>query len=244
MSACPRNKEIPKPVRNDNRAYAFTLAEVLITLVIIGVVATLTIPNLMQKYTEQATVKKVQKFYSTLSNAYNLAMRENGAESEWGLTGTYAENNIKIYEILFKPYFKIAKNCGGNNTGNCFTTNKYKFLNNDEQVAYGANQNYYKITLEDGVSALWIKQGVELAVFIDTNGPKGPNQYGTDFFAFIIKNNNVFPQGLPSGEYRNRPFDSNCKSSGIGCTAWVIYKGNMDYLHCDLTWAKHSCKDK
>ena len=68
------------------RFFGFTLAEVLITLVIIGVVAALTIPNLLQKYQEQATVKKVQKFYSTLSNAYSIAMKENGPASEWGTT--------------------------------------------------------------------------------------------------------------------------------------------------------------
>ena len=85
---------------------AFTLAEVLITLVIIGIVAALTIPNLMQKYTEQATVKSVQKFYSNLSNAYNLAMKENGPVGEWGLTGQDEQSAAKIYEILIKPYFK------------------------------------------------------------------------------------------------------------------------------------------
>ena len=81
-----------------NRKNGFTLAEVLITLVIIGVIAALTIPNLMQKYQEQTTVKKVQKFYSTLSNAYSLAVKENGSVKDWGLRAGYTfEGAEKIY---------------------------------------------------------------------------------------------------------------------------------------------------
>ena len=48
---------------------AFTLAEVLITLTIIGVIAAITIPNLMQKYTKHQYVVGLKKAYSELSNA-------------------------------------------------------------------------------------------------------------------------------------------------------------------------------
>ena len=63
----------------------FTLAEVLITLGIIGVVAALTIPTLVQKYDERATVVKVKQFYSDFSEAYKLAVIENGTIDTWGL---------------------------------------------------------------------------------------------------------------------------------------------------------------
>lgn len=58
------------------RRFAFTLAEVLITLGIIGVVAAMTIPVLVQKYKEQATVTRVKKFYSVFSQAYTMAINE------------------------------------------------------------------------------------------------------------------------------------------------------------------------
>lgn len=42
-------------------------------------------------------------------------------------------------------------------------------------------------------------------------------------------------------------FDNEClqKTSGFGCTAWVIYNSNMDYMHCsDISWdGKTSCKN-
>jgi len=252
MPARPGDKEIPKPVRNDDRVCAFTLAEVLITLVIIGVIAALTIPNLMQKYQEQATVKKVQKFYSNLSNAYSLAMKENGNIEGWGTTYRDEESAAKVYEILFKPYFKIAKDCGPTNKGNCITNNAYKNLNNTTSSGFGYNvKNYYKITLDDGAAVFFNKYDQNLInINYDVNGIKGPNQRGKDFFYFMITRGKIFPIGIPSGNYSfsSYSFNAHCNSTtsdGYGCTAWVIYKGNMDYLHCDgLTWDKHSCKDK
>ena len=245
--------------RNDGRVCAFTLAEVLITLVIIGVVAALTIPNLMQKYTEQTTVKKVQKFYSNLSNAYSLAMKENGPISEWGITGQNTESAEKIYELLFKPNFKIAKNCGTSNTGNCIKHVYHRDLSNaiwaDYTANYGGGLYYYKVILNDGAAIWWsgyiddtsgdIKKLV--LVFYDINGSKEPNTFGKDTFRFDILDNKVYPLGAPSYNGKDA-FRINCRkaaSGGIRCAAWVIYKGNMDYLHCDgLDWNKNSCKDK
>ena len=57
---------------------AFTLAEVLITLGVIGVVAALTIPNVIAKYQEMAAVVRLKKSYSVVTNAINRAMAEEG----------------------------------------------------------------------------------------------------------------------------------------------------------------------
>ena len=50
----------------------FTLAEVLITLGIIGVVAAMTLPTLQQKLDERSNITALQKFYTEFSNATNL----------------------------------------------------------------------------------------------------------------------------------------------------------------------------
>ena len=275
MFACTGNKEIPKQpciqahssslrcggslckVRNDNRGAAFTLAEVLITLVIIGVVAALTIPNIMQKYTEQTTVKKVQKFHSNLANAYSLAIKDHGPASEWGFSGTYnAESAEKIYKILFKSYFKIAKNCGGDNTGNCFANTAYKGLNSKAINNYSNKTGFYKFTLDDGSTVFNYTSGNNIWIVYDTNGIKGPNQFGRDTFHFLIYNDKFIPYGSPllakNINTINTSFQTYCSpngdpdstNSGISCAAWVVYKGNMDYLHCDdLSWdGKDKCK--
>lgn len=59
---------------------AFTLAEVLVTLGIIGVVAAMTVPNLMENYQRQSYVTQLRKVYSELSQAAETAMTENNTQ--------------------------------------------------------------------------------------------------------------------------------------------------------------------
>ena len=112
---------------------AFTLAETLITLSIIGVVAAITIPTLQQSYTEQATVNKVKKFYSTMSYAYQKAVGEYGDVDTWGITGNTKNDALIIYDYLVKDNFKIIKDCGFDNDGGCIYNGNYKFLNGKQQ---------------------------------------------------------------------------------------------------------------
>ena len=57
----------------------------MITLAVIGVVAALTIPTLVQKHQEKVTVTKVKKFVSVMSQAIKLAEIDNGEIASWGL---------------------------------------------------------------------------------------------------------------------------------------------------------------
>ena len=58
--------------------FAFTLAETLIILAIIGIVAAMTIPALINFYTEKVTVSKVKKMNAILAEALKFAIIENG----------------------------------------------------------------------------------------------------------------------------------------------------------------------
>ena len=61
----------------------FTLAEVLITLGIIGIVAALTIPTLISKYQERVTITRLKESYSMLAQAYQFAVNKNGSPTSW-----------------------------------------------------------------------------------------------------------------------------------------------------------------
>src|SRR5574344_966823 len=112
-----------KGIRMINRKNAFTLAEVLITLGIIGVVAALTIPTLMQKTEERETVSKLKKVYSTLQNAYSRAINDEGELSDWGtITDTAAGSDLVLQK--FVPYLNVLKNCGTTDFS-CFYTGTY-----------------------------------------------------------------------------------------------------------------------
>ena len=64
---------------------AFTLAEVLITLGIIGVVAALTMPTVIQNYKKKQAVTQLKATYSILAQAFEHAQADYGDMSNWGL---------------------------------------------------------------------------------------------------------------------------------------------------------------
>ena len=88
---------------------AFTLAEVLITLGIIGVVAAITLPSLTAKYQKQLMINQLKTAYSILSNALTLAKKDHGDYAYW----TYYQNDkgssVSSFEFTnkyIKPYIK------------------------------------------------------------------------------------------------------------------------------------------
>jgi len=214
---------------------AFTLAEVLITLAIIGVVAAMTIPTLISDYQEKVTITKLKKTYSVLSNALGLAIAENGSVDTWNYApGMTPEGTRKFFDYI-RPMLKIAKDCGGSNENKCITDDAMLCLNGSECVTagwfYGANETYYKVVLNDG-SALWTRTTVSCdqvdgeeenicALFwYDVNGIKAPNQLGRDTFVFYVKPYGVIPHT-----------HDNCylNDTGWGCAAYILKHGNMDY---------------
>lgn len=83
---------------------AFTLAEVLITLGIIGVVAAMTIPTLIQKTTNLIVETKLKKIYSVMNQAIMLSELDNGPKEKWPAD---CDGNCKTYyEKYLFPYLK------------------------------------------------------------------------------------------------------------------------------------------
>jgi len=243
------------------RRFGFTLAEVLITLAIIGVVAALTIPTLIQNQQERATVTSLKKAYSMLSQAYLSAVNDNGTPDNWGfVTGQAAANN-KLMMDTFAPYLKVTQNCG-NNTG-CWPSVTYNYLNTTNASPYSLDTLAGgKAQLSDGTllyfgtvnatcsdasygSTPALSNACSIAI-VDINGFKNPNQMGYDAFWFIVTKQGVVPMGTKdetSLNFAHCTDKSLASASGMDCAAWVIYNGNQDYLHCsDLSWdGKHKC---
>ena len=178
---------------------AFTLAEVLITLTIIGVIAAITIPNLMQNYRKHERITQIKSAYSIIQNAVKMSIAENGNTDGWAYNESF-----DFAEKYIVPYLKIAKKCG---TGTynyygkgCFDDNdkngSWKYLDgeyNDGNGGYGPNF-YYNVKLQNGMSlGIWaaasnlFQYGYYLVLFVfDVNGSKGPTQAGNDVFAFVM----------------------------------------------------------
>lgn len=207
---------------------AFTLAEVLITLGIIGVVAALTIPLLISSYQEQALVTQFQKAYSQLSQAYISVANENGTANTWA-------SSQEAYNY-FKPYFKVNEDCP--NTVGCFPNTTYWGLRNDTPTENPYARVRYKFNTTDGTSFMF--DGIT-SVFVDINGKKGPNQWGYDLFYLILNNKNGAPwiSGITGGmDVTGYCSKINAPAAGWynggSCASWLIRKGNLDYLNRNI----------
>ena len=73
-------------------------------------------------------------------------------------------------------------------------------------------------------------------------GPKGKNTFGKDLFCFRMADKGIIPRGAKqavSYGIADETLAETCNrnvASGWGCAAWVVYKGNMDYLRKDVSW--------
>lgn len=224
----------------------FTLAEVLITLVIIGIIATITILSLINKTNEQETVVAVKKAYSTVSQAYQKVIAENGEIIPSTLGADSAEATKTLGEMFVKQ-LSAGKICGQSNNEDCFSNEMYRFFNGNDWYLWNVDTDkHYKCQLNDGMSLAIFSWGnfesygtnqplnfVFGDIYVDINGDKGPNVLGKDIFNFWITKYGVIPSGTPNDTYRS--IATIC-DTGWGSTAWVITKGNMDYLRKDVSW--------
>ncbi|MBO6087310.1 type II secretion system protein [bacterium] len=231
----------------------FTLAEVLITLGVIGVVAAISLPILIKKYDEMVTVNRVKQTYSILSQAYLRAVQDNDDPKFWDIgTENSQAGADKLYNY-FKPYLYKVKDCNKIKRG-CFADN-YKALFTEQPYIYqpDGNSTYAGGVLKNGtVIAFWsIGSGCKYSdgyqayvcgsIKVDINGKKGPNRAGHDFFNFDI----VYYKGIKASyvpkNQRSSKYGEYCQYNdpsqynGIMCTGWIIKNGNMDYLRHDVS---------
>ena len=245
---------------------AFTLAEVLITLGGIGIVAAMTIPTLVNNYQEKAFVVKLKQSYSIFSQALKLATAENGSVTSWDIgtfgvdAATTMEGSVKLYNIL-SPYLRKSKSCA--DEIGCFAGN-YLTLDGGE---YGfqpkTNNMYAKGILANGTSFAIASSGSGCnsifpkgydklcgVIYVDLNSYKGPNQAGVDYFGFFITSKGLQPIGLPEFDGGSNNYvclyNQYEKGNGIGCTAWALANGNMDYRRKDITneWFKQNKQEE
>ena len=213
------------------KAIAFTLAETLVVMGIIGVVAALTIPNLNQSTGDREKVAKLKKIYSNLEDAFGRATAVYGPVDEWsnGIDVSDSEALAGRLTDRITEFMKISKKV---DSQTFISADGAEFIVGSSSD-FGDNSNHYPNMKYYG------------DVYVDIDGPnKGKNQDSYDKFEFSITDQGIFPSDT---QYYIEDYIGNegpC-APDYYCTAWVIINGNMDYLKCydDLTWSgKTSCK--
>ncbi len=208
------------------RKLAFTLAEVLITLAIIGIVAALTIPTLVSKNEKKQLYTQFMKSYNTISNALNIAMVDFGDPSAWVMSDDY----IPTYLL---PYLKNVNVCEA--ADDCFVSNYTDLKGNSMEsiVSPILEANPYAIQLASGASIFKSPGSNELV--IDTNGKKGPNVFSRDLFALSLNEpTSTVCKGKPLCVYYENSLDlDECVASNgfylSVCTRKLLIEGAMNY---------------
>ncbi|MBR6163283.1 hypothetical protein IKQ26_05305 [bacterium] len=189
----------------------------MITLVIIGVIAALTVPTVMNKINEQRTVSGVKTAYSKLAQAIQKAQISNGSLTTWSV-----DSPEDIFKLV-KPNLQIMKECGYGS--GCFPDVTYKYLDNREYINIDTRGDIYKFILNDGTLVVILihrnKQGMNF--WFDINGPKGPNQWAKDLF--------LFPVDFTTGKISVTDNSYECykDNTGLGCAGWILKYNNTDY---------------
>ena len=213
----------------------FTLAEVLITLGIIGIVAAMTIPTLIQKNFEKQTVAKLRETQSILSQAIRMAEEEYGSMEGWGITG-YDEESAIIIANNLKTTLKLALDCGVEDTeAHCAPNKMYQFLKGGNNNNFATDRTMYKIVLTNG-TAIYIRgnndtTSANAVFYTDTNGKSSPNTWGKDLFQFSARPDGLYPTGHPSKSSEATATSCHKEGSGFGCAYYVLNNENMNYLH-------------
>ena len=241
----------------------FTLAEVLITLAIIGVVAALTLPTLIQSHFEKQRVAQLKTTVSMINQAFLRVEQEYGSLDEWGVTPTYQgvdEEGNRILDYSSNTLFmtRLAKYFNGATflkKGESVGHTKY-IDDNRTGFDYLVLEDNHMLRLPNGALIYpgWFGEncinGTENSCgdFWIRFPNKKISRMGVDVFYFQL-----YPlKGLLPYRWDSRVGNlvycgaSNTHPSMVdrGCTAWAYYNENMDYLHCDdLNWqTKRKCK--
>ena len=248
---------------------AFTLAETLVVMGIIGVVAALTIPNLNQSTGNREKVAKLKKIHSNLEDAFGRATAVYGPVEDWCVNDSSKESCNNRIASRLKDFLKLSKDC--NTSRGCFSGGYVKDLNGSNASDEFDNCiiSCNKFILTDGTSIATLchnknftnsyanedlsspLRNIGATFIVDIDGPnKGKYQYGTDIFQFYLTKTAVVSACIQSSTCGEDIVD-NCFNKGR-CTGWIFETGNMDYLKADrngkcpngttLSWENTSCK--
>lgn len=193
-----------------NRIFSgFTLAEVLITLGIIGIVAAMTLPSLIGKAQKMILAQQFKKSYANIQNAINSVQADYGGVHEcyWLLSeGGYRFSQCQDFWRSVLSKLNVIQKCDYNDY-KCHP----KYKTKDEVLAAGGE------TINSGCSYVFsysvyyiLKDGSYIMpnlsannqhivyFFIDVNGQKGPNKWGYDLFYLTLNREDAKKDIIPT----------------------------------------------
>lgn len=220
-----------------NKKRGFTLSEVLVTMGVIGVIAALTVPTLVNNYQRKAFAIQARKAVLDIENQVDMLITEEGKTS-FGATSVSTTDGL---DNFMKSHFKILKTCDSQHTSECFANQAYiaiegnktnnftcagtSYLLANSSVVCAQKISSQDVEVEELVETpdstsrpsfdlstkenkYWqVLSGLNIELYIDTNGQEGPNTGGRDMFHMYIQ---------PDGRIYDEAVASNLVCSAPG----------------------------
>ena len=222
-----------------NKISSFTLAEVLITLGIIGIVAAMTLPTLINKHRNKILETGLKKSYSIILQAFEMYQAEHGERLKPEMLGGNGTTTDLKSQIM--PYFKVLIDCDKNGSDK---QKECVYVNSTYKTYNGINLNGSITRFDDGQFVLQdgsiiliedMQGSNKKIISVDVNGRnKNPNKWGHDIFSFqLMDNGQILPVGAPNTYYTNKDeycsLNSTNLINGIACTYYAI--NDKDYFN-------------
>ena len=197
----------------------FTLAEVLISLAIVGVVSAIAIPTFVSNTQAQSNVAKLSTVASALENALTTMI---ASEAAIDLTDTtfgknYSEESLSTALDELSKFLKFSESegHGGNTAYGGITAPKWKLTKSGAYLGFETTAGSDENATANSIGR----------ILIDVNGRTKPNKEGKDIFAYAIGEDGIlYPAG--SSNYKTLYGDTACEGDvGIGCTATIVENG-------------------
>lgn len=218
-------------LRNGTKLSAFTLAEVLITVTIIGVVAAITMPTLFYKQADEQFIGMMKKYEAIMQRVFDETSVNGTPVSMWGWNG---EDDSAAADAIMRDFIsqklQIVKYCGTKSGDGCGS--EYLGLDGTSKGNWDSDSVLAKSALVDGITmGLKTKSACPEdvdsqvlcgEVIADLNGRKGPNRIGRDIFYFGIYSNGLF---MPLDYDKTKEeINDGCKKGADGktCAAKVM----------------------
>jgi len=205
-----------------NIVQAFTLAEVLITLLIIGIISSIVIPALIADTQQAEFITAWKKTYSVVDQATRRVMMDNGGTLIGAIQGPTDMVNKYSY------YLNYTKKCIDDTS--CWHLANNWFWYNKSIINYSLAG--YGFILNDGTNIIYSHRNSDCSntlysgniqtcgwIFVDVNGFKGPNTIDKDIFYIYILKDRIVPRGIPGDSAGN----TTCPAGG-GCSAKYLYQ--------------------
>ena len=236
---------------------AFTLAEVLITLGIVGVVAAMTLPVIIQNYQKRVILNKIKRTYAVLNNTLERAKADYGTNvNEWYIpSGDERTKSMYFVENYMLPYLNVLEYCKDQSTNQACSSVAHYF-DNISQEAMGPfkPEPGTNFVLNDGTNIYVVVgrgNGAEdentnrVRISFDIDGAtKGKNTFGYDVFRVelggdegpTLKNNADKNKFLPYTYIPTEPCDSYVGTQPHACNKAAQYAGGsscLAYIVCN-----------